>query len=205
MKQQVNLYQPIFRKQKKVFSAIAMLQVSLITMLFFILTAGYSLTQLQRLEAQETAATQNLDKLKAQIASIQAQSGNDMTEKLLAAEINRITGEVAEKRRIADLLQQGAFTNTEGFTRHFEAIARQHVDGTWLTDINIANGGSSLNLYGITYSADLVPVYMERLLQEAVFTSTAFNVLGMERSETKAEEITFQVGTDIEGKPDESS
>lgn len=205
MKQQVNLYQPIFRKQKKVFSAIAMLQVSLITMLFFILTAGYSLTQLQRLEAQETAATQNLDKLKAQIASIQAQSGNDMTEKLLAEEINRVTGEVAEKRRIADLLQQGAFTNTEGFTRHFEAIARQHVDGTWLTDINIANGGSSLNLYGITYSADLVPVYMERLLQEAVFTSTAFNVLGMERSETKAEEITFQVGTDIEGKPDESS
>ena len=205
MKQQVNLYQPIFRKQKKVFSAIAMLQVSLISLLFFILTAGYSLTQLQRLEAQETAATQNLDKLKAQIASIQAQSGNDMTEKLLAEEINRVTGEVAEKRRIADLLQQGAFTNTEGFTRHFEAIARQHVDGTWLTDINIANGGSSLNLYGITYSADLVPVYMERLLQEAVFTSTAFNVLGMERSETKAEEITFQVGTDIEGKPDESS
>ncbi|MBF8269213.1 MAG: hypothetical protein HW386_922 [Gammaproteobacteria bacterium] len=205
MKQQVNLYQPLFRKQKKVFSALAMLQVSLIALFFFILTAGYSLMQLYRLEDQEAVATKNLDKLQTQIESIQAQSTNAVTEKLLEEEISRVSREVEEKQQIADLLRQGAFTNTEGFTRHFEAIARQHVDGTWLTDIGIANGGSTMSLDGITYSAELVPMYLERLLKEAVFAGTAFNVLGMERSDKKAEEIIFQVGTHVEGKPDESS
>ena len=204
MKQQINLYQPVFRKQKKVFSAIAMLQVSLIALSFFILTAGYSFLQLHRLQAQEVAATQNLDKIKDSIATIQARGKDETTAKLLGQEISRITSEIEQKQHISELLKQGAFTNTEGFTRHFEAIARQHVDGTWLTDIKIANGGSMLQLDGIAFSAELVPVYLEKLLQEKVFTGTAFNVVGLERSETNPEQITFQVATNIEDKTNES-
>ena len=204
MKQQINLYQPVFRKQKKVFSAIAMLQVSSIALLFFILTAGYSFLQLRGLQAQEVAATQNLDKINEQIAAMQARSKDGTTAKLLGQEISRITSEIEQKQHIAELLKQGAFTNTEGFTRHFEAIARQHVDGTWLTDIKIANGGSMLQLDGIAFSAELVPLYLEKLLQEKVFTGTAFNVVGLERSKTNQEQITFQVGTNIEGETNDS-
>ena len=205
MKQQINLYQPIFRKQKKVFSAIAVLQVSLISLLFFILTAGYSFMQLNHIQAQEANAGKNLDNMKVQIESIQGQTRDESSTKLLEQEIRRISREIEEKQRVADLLTQGGFSNTQGFTRFFEAIARQHVEGTWLTNIGIANGGSSLSLDGITFSAEFVPVYLGRLLQEDVFTGTSFNVLGMERSELNPEEINFQVGTDIDGKPHESS
>ena len=205
MRQQVNLFQPIFRRQKKVFSAMAMLQVSMVALLFFLLTAGYSLLQLRKLEAQEAAATRNLDKLKERIASIRTRSRDDTGAKLLEEEINRISGEVSEKQRVAELLKQGPFTNTEGFTRHFEALARQHVEGTWLTEIRIADGGTVLSLDGITLSAEYVAEYMQRLLQDRVFAGTAFNVLGMERSAAKPDEITFQVGTHVAGKKDENS
>jgi competence protein ComGC len=205
MKQQVNLYQPIFRKQKKVFSAVAMLQVCLIVLALFILTAGYSYRQLQRLQRQETAAQASLENLQGQIAELKARSSDDAAKKLLESEIGRITREVEQKQRVAAMLEQGAFTNTLGFVRHFEALARQHVAGTWLTEINISNGGSSLSLDGITFSAELVPVYLQRLLQEEVFTGISFNVLGMERSAAKPEELNFQVGTSAEGKPDDNS
>jgi len=205
MKQQVNLFQPIFREQKKVFSAITMLQVTLLALLFLFLTGGYSMLQLHKLQVQDATALQNLERLKGQIAALEAQTMNDTTTKLLAEEINRITSEVDEKQQIADLLKHGPFNNTQGFSRHFEALAKQHVNGTWLKDIKIANGGSSLSLDGITYSPELVPVYLQKLLQEEVFSGTAFNVLGMERSSTNKDEITFQVSTHVTGKHDESS
>jgi hypothetical protein len=205
MKQQVNLFQPIFRRQKKVFTAIAMLQVGLIALFFLGVTAGYSMLQLQRLRDQDQAAAQNLGKLKIQIESLDTGSRDQQQTKLLEAEISRISREIDNKQRIADLLKQGNYTNTQGFTRHFTAIARQHLDGTWLKAINITSGGSTLNLDGVTFSADLVPAYLERLLQEEVFTGMSFNVLGMERSETRPEELLFQVGTQIKDKPDERS
>ena len=205
MIQQVNLFQPIFRKQKKVFSAIAMLQVGLFVLLFFLLMGGYSLHQLRKMEAQEATAMQNLENLKKHLASLQTQTRDNATAKLLEEEISRMNREVSEKQQVAELLKQGPFNNTQGFSRHFEALAKQHVDGTWLTDIKIANGGSSLSLDGITYAAELVPVYLQKLLQEEVFAGTTFNVLGMARSGTNKDEITFQVSTHVAGKHDESS
>lgn len=195
MNQQINLYQPIFRKQKKVFSAVAMLQVSVIALTLFALTGGYSYLQLRQLEQQQQASLNSLDNIKQQIAQLEAGSRDDTTAKLLEAEIDKITREVEQKKRIADMLTQGVYANTQGFSRHFEAFARQHVNGAWLTNITVENGGSSLNLDGVTFSAELVPVYLQRLLQEDVFSGTSFNVLGMERSLKNPEELSFQVGT----------
>lgn len=205
MKQQINLYQPIFRKQKKVFSAVAMLQVSAIALVMFMLTGGYSYLQLNRLKQQETVAANNLFRIHQQIEELEAKSKDNTTSKLLEAEINRITREIEQKKNVASLLTKGSFANTAGFSGYFEAIARQHVSGTWLTTITIGDGGSILNMRGITYSAELVPVYLQRLLQEEVFTGASFNVLGMVRSANNPEEISFHAGTNNRGNSNGSS
>lgn len=201
MNQQINLYQPIFRKQKKVFTAVAILQVSLIAIALFILTGGYSYLQLKKLQQQEVTASANLTRIERQFRELEAKSGQGAASKLLAAEINRLNREIEQKKSVAALLEQGPYANTRGFSDHFEALAREHVNGSWLTRIGISDGGAVLDLKGITFSADLVPVYLQRLLQEQVFAETSFNVLGMERSTTRQEEIHFQVGTDKKGKP----
>ena len=205
MNQQINLYQPIFRKQKKVFTAVAMLQVILIAIALFILTGGYSYFQLIKLQHQESAANANLSRTQGQFKKLEADFSQGASSKLAEAEINRLTREIEQKKSIAKLLAEGPYANTRGFSEHFVAIARQHVEGEWLTRIEINNGGSSLVLKGITYSADLVPVYLQRLLQEQVFANTSFNVLGMERSAVKPEEINFQVGTHTQDKADGNS
>lgn len=205
MNQQINLYQPVFRKQKKVFTAVAMLQVTLIAMALFILTGGYSYLQMTKLQQQEKKITAYLSRSQIQYKQLTAESGQGTRDKLLTAEINRLTREIEQKSSVALLLKKGPFANTRGFSGHFEALAREHVNGAWLTTIEISDGGTSLVLKGTTFSADLVPEYLQRLLREQVFAETSFNVLGMERSTTKPKEIHFQVQTGKQGKADGNS
>jgi len=205
MNQQINLYQPIFRKQKKVFTAVAMLQVCLISIALFTLAGGYSYFQLKKLPQQEPKVAEKLIRSQAHFKQLIENSRTDATTKLLAAEINSLNRELEQKKSIVTLLAQGSYVNKRGFSQQFEAIARQHVSGTWLTRIEIEQGGASLSLKGITYSAELVPVYLQRLLQEQVFSDTTFNLFGMQRSVESPEQISFQVGTNSQGKPNGSS
>ena len=205
MNQQINLYQPIFRKQKKVFSAIAMLQVFCIATVLFSLTGAYSYLQVRDLHSQEQVSSRRLSAMQKEIKELQDRKTDNTEAKLLQAEMIRLNSEVSEKQRISRVLSQGPYSNTSGFSKHFEAIARQHVNGAWLTSIGIEDGGSSLNLNGVTFSAELVPVYLQRLLREDVFSKTSFNVLGMERSKDNEDEIHFKVSTRTGGKPDGSS
>ena len=205
MNQQINLYQPVFRKQKKVFSALAMLQVGFFSVLLFSLSGAYSYFQLRELQEQEQASASRLENMQRQIAALQSTNSDQSAIRLLDAEINRLTREIENKKQLADALSRGAYANTEGFSKHLEAIARQHVEGSWLTSIDLHEGGTILYMNGVTYSAELLPVYLQRLLQEDIFSGTSFNVLGMERSDENDAEITFQVGTKIDGEPGGSS
>jgi pimeloyl-ACP methyl ester carboxylesterase len=62
-----------------------------------------------------------------------------------------------------------------------EALARQHVEGTWLTRIDISGGGTALRLDGRTLASALVPRYVQRLSEEEVMADIAFNYLELQR------------------------
>jgi hypothetical protein len=53
------------------------------------------------------------------------------------------------------------------------------------------------SLKGITYAPELVPRYLQRLLEEAVFAEASFSLMELNRSAENTEEILFTVGTDI--------
>ena len=195
MKQQINLYQPIFRKKKEVLSAIAMLQV--FALLLAVLSAwyGYALYQLQQLEAQQATTMENLDRMRIQVAELEAKQRDRAPSKLLDSEIRRVTRELDRRIRIVNVLSAGSFGNTNGFSAQFEALARQHVDGAWLTSINIGEGGIFVRLKGMTHAPELVPIYLQRLLTEDVFANVAFNVMALERSAEQIDQLTFEVAT----------
>ena len=73
MTQQVNLYQPIFRKQRKVFSAVTIAQAAAVFIVGLLLIYGYGRWQLaalgadiDALELQRNAAMLHLQVLSAQ-------------------------------------------------------------------------------------------------------------------------------------------
>ena len=195
MRQQVNLYQPIFRKQEKVFSAVAMLQI---TGFFIVVLSGiyfYGGLQLKPFRDELDRSNVQFEKLTSQIEAISrdlpAQSGS----RIIAGELQRSTDELERINRIRAALASGAIGNSEGFSGYLEALAESHVNGAWLTAINIAEGGKKLTINGISIDPELVPVYIKRLSEAQVFDNSNFNTVELERSDTEPDRVLFVVAT----------
>ena len=199
MIQQINLYQPMFRRQKKLFSAVTMLQILAFFVVILAGVYGYMASGLQpfRTELQKTDA--EFEKLTKQIEVYRASFPEEAKGKLLETEIARLTKELDERRKLKQALETGTFGNVQGFSGLFEALAKGHVDGAWLTGIRIGNGGRQISLSGKAVDPELVPAYIRRLSETAVFQKRAFNVLELVRSEEKGEAglITFNIATEV--------
>ena len=200
MVQQVNLYQSIFYKQKTRFSALQVSQLSLALLLVLAVTSGLSFWQkmlLQsewdELKAQQTQSQQQLQQLQAQMAARQPDAA-------LLKQIDELTQDINTKRQVMGVLSGKTFGNTEGFVAHFTGLARQRIEGMWLTDVAILNGGTSLGMKGNAMKPEYVPQYLQRLTQEPVFSGTEFKTFLLARTEEQPQWINFDLQSIVETK-----
>ena len=175
MSQQINLFNPIFLQQKKIFSARTMAQALGVLALGCVLIAGtawYSVGKLRRDLAEVTlAAAKNQARLLAATADFAPRK----PDAALTLEAGDAEAQLASLRRVAQIIQAGDLGNTRGFAEHFRALGRQHQDGLWLTAVAIGSAG--LSLQGRALDATLVPAYIARLTREPVLQGKAFGNL----------------------------
>jgi hypothetical protein len=197
MNQQINLYQPMFRKQKVVFSAVAMLQTSLFFVVVFASLYAYQSIKLKPYQQQLVNIDKELINLNNQVTALEKAQASKSKNKLLENEIAKLTKQMGQKERIAEILGSRSFGNTGGFSTYLASFARGHVEGTWLTDVNIKAGGSLLGLKGKTLSSELVPIYLQKLAEEKQLQGSSFNVMELARVESKKgdAEINFSLST----------
>lgn len=195
MNQQINLYQPIFRRQKKVFSAITMVQICAFFLVVFTALYLYGQIKSQPLKDQLTRLNQDILVLNQHLARLEAQQPVEAKSKLLENEIARLSNELSKRKQVQDLLSTETMGNTKGFSGYLEAFARQHVQGNWLTKITIAKGGKNLRLEGKTLSSELVPVYMDKLSRETLLNGTSFNVMELIRPVEPSNYLDFFIST----------
>jgi hypothetical protein len=193
--QQINLYQPLFRQQKKIFSAVTMLQMTG----FFVVVLGviyaWNVRSLAPFQDELEKTSVEFDRLAARIEQVRVKTPGEAETRLLEQEISRLTRELKYRRELKEALAAGTFGNTDGFSGYFEALARGHVDGAWLTGIMIAQGGVQLSLTGLTIDPELVPLYIKRLAESPAFHSRGFNVLELARSQQEDQLVAFNIGT----------
>ncbi len=195
MIQQINLYQPMFRQQKKVFSAVTMLQI--IGLFVFVLAAiyAYNLYKLKPFQADLKATNVEFARLNKHIELYEKKFPPLKKSKLLEDEIARMSRELKRRETIAKVLSSGSYGNTHGFSSYFEALARGYTKGAWLTDIRIGDGGKQVSLTGETVNPELVPVYIKKLSDSPVFRKKSFNELELSRMNKQPELVRFHIGT----------
>jgi Tfp pilus assembly protein PilN len=195
VKQQINLYQPIFRKQKKVFSAIAMLQM---TGFFMVVLAGiYYISEFKVAPFRDELDKTNtqFNRLTSQIDIISRNLPQQSGSRLLENELVRMSADLERINQVKTVLSSGAAGNADGFSSYLEALATSHVNGAWLTAINITLGGQHVNLNGNSINPELVPAYLKRLSQTPAFGNKTFNTLELERSGSEPAEVNFILGS----------
>ena len=197
MNQQVNLYQPIFRQQQKVFSAVTMAQIAVVVTIGLALLYGFARFQAGKirvevatLEQQRATAQAQFDRLTAELAARRDTSA--LTQQLVQAE-----QALAAKRRLLDwLAEQGSGNaDTGGFADHVEGLARQHRAGLQLTTIGIGAGGRQVRLEGLTYEAADLMRYLRRLGAEPAFADVEFRTVRIDRDD-EATAVGFVVSSE---------
>lgn len=193
MSQQINLFNPVFQKQKKYFSALAMVQALGMIVAGTIALAAYSRFQLSHLDQRVAASNTQLAALQKQLDVFKAQAGARQKSKALEDEVRKREAEVKSLQLVFDILQKGEFGDTKGYSEYMRAFARQIVGGIWLTGFNISGAGAEIGLQGRALQPELVPVYIGRLKNESVMRGKSFAALEMQVPQV---EQTEQAGKD---------
>jgi len=175
--QQINLFNPIFRKQKKYFSSATMAQALAIICVACALLAWDAGLRLRALQAQAASTDARLAARQQKLGEIKVQYAPRARSATLPLEIKAAEQELAMLANARDTIARGGVGDVRGFSAVLRALARQDVEGLWLTDIAIDNGGASIGLQGNALQAALVPQYMQRLSQEAALKGQSFSTL----------------------------
>jgi hypothetical protein len=181
MRQQINLYQPIFSHKRKQLSAatVATALGVIVTMLIGIcLYANQRVNALAReVEAMRERAAQQ-QSIMAQAGELQAARGNPVE---INARVKHLSESVAARSKALKILQDGAAGQTTGFASRMEALARRHVEGLWIDGLMLSGTTGSMTLQGASLDADTVPTYLQGLAQERALTGTRFDDFVIER------------------------
>jgi hypothetical protein len=168
MSQQINLFNPAFLQQKKVFTATAM-AISLGVLALGLAGVGVAAKlRADSLQIQAKAGAAQLDKSRKRLASVTAEFAPRQQDPKLAEELTLAQGELGDLKDVAGVIERGELGNTQGYAEYFRALARQSVDGLWLTGVSIAGAGLDIGVRGRAMDPALVPGFLGRLRNERV-------------------------------------
>jgi Tfp pilus assembly protein PilN len=175
--QQINLFNPIFLKQKKHFSAKTMLQGLGLILLGSIAVVAYARLQLSSLSNEAAATSDRLKATQEQLTKVVTEYAPKKKSGVLEDEVKQVETDLKARQHVIDLVQKGDLGNTKGYSAYFRALSRQIVGGLWLTGFRIDGGG--IELRGRALQPELVPEYIARLGQEPVMKGKSFSALEM--------------------------
>jgi Tfp pilus assembly protein PilN len=141
---------------------------------------------LQSYEARVAAASRR--DMEGRSAALQAEIrglGEQLGARRVSPEVQaRATGREAlramREAAVVALRTRGDMANG-GHARFLQALARQSVDGVWLTEVTVAGHGDDIALRGRTLDPELVADYLRRLGREEALQGVAFNQLSFQR------------------------
>ena len=190
MYQQVNLYQPIFRKQRQIFSAATMGQAVGVVAAALLAIYAYGLVKVSSLEAAVVQLESREQALTTQLARIDPSVSARRREEL-EMEVRRLNATLADQQHLIDVLREQPLGRTEGFSGYLAALARQRTPELWLTALTVNGGNGAIELVGRRLTPERVPEYMQRLGAETALAGQRFDQFEIERDGENGE-ATFR-------------
>ncbi|MFP3873017.1 MAG: hypothetical protein ACLFQT_02330 [Thiohalophilus sp.] len=193
VRQQINLYQDVFREQRVPVSArqVSLLLLVLIGVLGLVSAGLY--WQQQGLQGQLVTREQQKAELDARLVAMREQFESRQGDESLQQSVDALNKELASKQRILQALSGQRFGNSDGFVGQLTGLARQRIEGLWLTELVIRRGGTRLDMQGRSLKPEYVPNYLQKLSAESIFAGTEFENLAIHRNADHPGQLDFQL------------
>ncbi len=177
MSQQINLFNPVFLQQKKIFSSRTMASSLLLLFVGVAAINAYGNVRVKALQQQADAGAAQVAQKQARLASVNLEFAPRQKSADVEAELQEAERQLAALREVSGVLERGELGNTQGYAEYFRALARQHVDGLWLTGVSITGAGLDIGVRGRALDPQRVPGYLNRLTGEPIMRGKAFGSL----------------------------
>jgi hypothetical protein len=179
MSQQINLYNPAFRKQKKAFSARAMVQALAVLAVGILLIHAFEARQNRVLEGALAETDRRLVEQRDQMVRFAKEFTTKGSSTALAEDLARAEERLRSRRALLEDVKTGAGGNADGYSTYLAALARRTMPGLWLTGIELGGKSNDLVLKGRALDGDLVPAYISQLKQEEPLAGRSVSELRM--------------------------
>lgn len=179
--QQVNLYRGILRPQRTPLSARTLGVLLLIILAVLLAIYGWMAWRLDQRRAEVAALEAEQEQLASRLQELNQQVSEEQVDPDLEKRAESLEDELRVKRQLASLLSGKTAGNVEGFSSLLVPLARRHLDGLWLREIALREGGDQLALRGRTLDATGVPDYLKALREEPAYEGRQFATFRMQR------------------------
>jgi len=204
MSQQINLFNPIFMRQRKYFSLLTMLQALGLIVVGSLFFYGYAIYQVGELRKQSEESTKRYNAEEVRLARFTAEFSPQQASQALQEEVRRMEKQVADQADLVEIIKSGAVGNTAGYSEYMRAFSRQVVPGLWLTGFRVTGDATQISLSGKVLSPELLPAYILRLGRENIMQGKTFSTLQMQQPKADANQgdIARYVEFELRSGPD---
>lgn len=177
MSRQINLFNPLFADKPTYLSANSMLKGAGIVFMGCTLLGAYLYYEVHVLTKSAAEANAKLSVSAKELTQVKTQHAKKDKSHELEAQVQQTEQEIRTLRKVLEILSKGNIGNTDGYSAYMQALARQSLDGIWLTGFNIVGAGNKVELEGKAVKPDLVPLYVNRLKNEPILKGKSFGKL----------------------------
>lgn len=189
MYQQINLYQPVFRQQRKIFSAQMLLQVLVAVTLLLLAVYAHARWTLVSLNNTVASVEKQYRQLETQLGNLELTRHSSVPGGL-ESELARLRHSITEKQSLLDSIGHLTLYSDSGFGDFFESLTRQTQSGLWITGIHLTREGDT-EIRGTTVDPELVPGYLQQMPDLPRFLSLQQGSVHLVRHEQSNAEIEF--------------
>jgi hypothetical protein len=183
--QQINLFNPVFLNQRKVFSAAAMARALCVLLAGVLAVAFVARRNVGALEHEAELGRARLAQSEQRLAKAKAEFAPRRKSAQLETELAEAEARLKALRDVSGVIERGELGNTRGYAEYFKALARQNLSGVWLTGVSIGGAGNEVGVQGRALDPALVPAYLGRLTHEQVMRGKGFGSLRISQPAAK--------------------
>lgn len=176
MTQQINLINTALIKKKDFLTFVNIGLVYGVFCLLVIAWFGYANHEVSGLSKQREAVIAELTQTQERLLQMAEMVKPQVQDAYLKAQVAQLEEDKELHAHILKVISQDK-AQTTSLAGYMRGLARQTMDGLWLTGFSIDHKRKAMTLSGRSLSADILPQYMKKLGKDPVFLGQSFGGL----------------------------
>ena len=168
MSQQINLYNPLYLRKEKHFSAVTILWSLLALTVAMLCYAAYVSYAIRGPEERFRFYDAMVKSKRSEMIDTDARYSPEGRNKQLEANVKTLDAKLASRKEVWRALNSVELGTGAGFADYLEAFSRRAVAGVWLTGFSIGGGGGDLTIRGRVLQPELVSTFLTALGREDI-------------------------------------